>query len=290
MQDLITRFRSRHDLHQSRMHASAMKGIGWETYGKPGEQIFLRRFGPLVTAKMQRPQKFDTDYLRQFRKTYKTLGFYLEPGLNSTITGSYKWLGFHIEPFAQSKTSLVDLSLAKEDLLKSFSQKTRYNINYALKKNIVKIKSFPLNKISSQANDDFLSLRSDWSKRKQVIGYPEDFLRAIMTGYKDHGWLHLAYINKVAEAALLVLENDRVATYYCAFSSLAGYHHFAPTLLTWVSMLTAKEAGCDIYDFGGIYDPRYPKMYKKWLGFTKFKDGFHPTYVEYPPSHVQFFW
>lgn len=267
-----------------------MAGIGWETYGKPGEQIFLRRFGPLVTAKMQRPKKFNTDDIRQFRKTHKTFGFYLEPGLKSVTNGSRKWLGFHIEPFAQSKTSLIDLSPKQDVILKSFSQKTRYNINYALKKRVVTVKSSKLNRLSSRLSQDFYQLRADWSKRKQVVGYQEDFLRSIIAAYQDHGWLHLAYINGVAEAALLILENDHVATYYSAFSSLNGYKYFAPTLLTWKSMITAKNGGCDIYDFGGIYDPRYPKMYKKWIGFTHFKDGFHPTYVEYPPSHLQLFW
>lgn len=290
MKTLLNRYSTRLDLHQSPMHKVAMAGIGWETWGKPGEQIFLRRFGPINSAKMQRPKKFNLDEINDFRKSFRTTGFYLEPGLNCKISGKSKWLGFHIEPFAHSVSSLVDLAPGKDEILKFFSQKTRYNINYALKKEVVVIKSFPLSKLTAKARNDFFDLRASWSKRKNVVGYDEKFLTSIINGYRDHGWIHLAYIGSVPEATLLVLENDHVATYYSAFSSIEGYKHFAPTLLTWVSMLKAKRAGCDIYDFGGIYDHRYPKMYKKWIGFTKFKEGFHPTVVTYPTSHLKLFW
>jgi lipid II:glycine glycyltransferase (peptidoglycan interpeptide bridge formation enzyme) len=81
-----------------------------------------------------------------------------------------------------------------------------------------------------------------------------------------------------------------VATYYAAYAAPAGYKQFAPTLLTWTAMQVAKGRSCDIFDFGGIYDPRYPKMYKNWQGFTKFKSGFHHTTLSYPPTTLQLFW
>jgi lipid II:glycine glycyltransferase (peptidoglycan interpeptide bridge formation enzyme) len=57
-----------------------------------------------------------------------------------------------------------------------------------------------------------------------------------------------------------------------------------PSALVWEGMKTAKSLGCTIFDFGGIADPRYPGDYKKWVGFTKFKEGFSPTPLLYPPS------
>ena len=271
------------------MHAGAMQGIGWQTIGSPGEQIFLKKLGPVATSKYQRPKIIDLERLRHFRKKYRTLGLYIEPGLGTQILGNPNKLGHVVEPFAQSKTSLVDLELSQGLLLKSFHQKTRYNINLTLKKKLIEIKSAPLSKLSTSSLDDFYGLRESWSKRKHVYGYEYSFISSIIKNYAGSGSLHIAYISNVPHSTLLVLENDRVATYYLAFSTIQGYKHFAPTLLTWTSMLYAQNT-CDIYDFGGIYDPRYPRMYKKWQGFTKFKDGFHPTYVEYPQTHLQLFW
>jgi lipid II:glycine glycyltransferase (peptidoglycan interpeptide bridge formation enzyme) len=72
--------------------------------------------------------------------------------------------------------------------------------------------------------------------------------------------------------------------YYCAVSSKDGYAQKAPTALVWEGILAAKKAGCEILDFGGIYDPRYKDSYKRWTGFSKFKEGFSPTPFLYPPS------
>ena len=87
----------------------------------------------------------------------------------------------------------------------------------------------------------------------------------------------------------MIIKNQQTAIYYAAFSEELGYELFAPTLLTWTAMITAKNAGCHIFDFGGIYDPRY-RMYKKWQGFTKFKEGFSPTVVYYPPTQLLLGW
>jgi len=115
-------------------------------------------------------------------------------------------------------------------------------------------------------------------------------LQAVFTSYRDHATLHTAYLGDELIASLLILMHDRVATYYAAFATPEGYHQFAPTLLTWKAIQTAKENGCDVFDFGGIYDARYPGMYKKWQGFTKFKEGFNPTPLLYPRTYLKLFW
>jgi lipid II:glycine glycyltransferase (peptidoglycan interpeptide bridge formation enzyme) len=285
--DLLTRFTTRVDLHQSPMHRELMQLIGWETHGKPGNQLFLRRLGPLSIAKIQRPQNIDLSWLNQLRKQHHIFTLYIEPGLN---TVPEKSLGFSVEPFAHSATSLIDLKLTESALLTSFSQKTRYNITKTLKKNTIQIRSTPLAKLSESVMHDLFELRTSWSKRKGVVGYPEPFLRAVVKSYAKHGTLHTAYEGDECIAALLILSQDRVATYYAAFATPEGYRQFAPTLLTWVAIQTDKKNGCDIFDFGGIYDARYPKMYKKWQGFTKFKEGFSPTIVSYPPTYLKLFW
>ena len=51
-------------------------------------------------------------------------------------------------------------------------------------------------------------------------------------------------------------------------------------------MLQSKAEGCQIFDFGGVYDERYPKTYKGWKGFTVFKEGFSPLPVVFPEPRV----
>ncbi|GAB4026577.1 MAG: peptidoglycan bridge formation glycyltransferase FemA/FemB family protein [Candidatus Microgenomates bacterium] len=286
MTDLITRFKTRLDLHQSPYHATVMRKIGWCVDGKPGSQIYYRPVGPISVAKYQRGKMIDEDRLTQFRRRHKTLTTYIEPSLNSTYEK-----GFSVEPFAHSTTSLINLAQSKKSLLNSFSQKTRYNITHSLKASKITIDSIPLPNIGNQPMTDFFSLHKEWSKRKNVIGYSQELLEAILSSFDSDSTLHLAYDQAHnPQGALLILTYNSVSTYYAAFCTLTGYSLYVPTLLTWEAMLTAKDKGSDIFDFGGTYDPRYPRMYKKWQGFTKFKAGFNPTTIQYPPTKLHLFW
>jgi lipid II:glycine glycyltransferase (peptidoglycan interpeptide bridge formation enzyme) len=265
-----------------------MKEIGWHVDGKKDSQIFYRSLGPLTIAKIQRPKQIDFDWLKQFRRNHHTLTTFIEPGITFTDLSTPR--GFTVEPYAHSCTSLVDLTGVSRKVLESFSQKTRYNIVHTLKKGAIKVKTVQLGKISATEYSEFLVLHTVWSKQKNVIGHPLSLLRAVLKSYAQSGDLHLCYHGSSLVGSLLILYHDHVATYYAAFSSDEGYRLYAPTLLTWTAMETAKGNGCDIFDFGGIYDPRYPKLYKNWQGFTKFKSGFHPTVVSYPPTTLQLFW
>ena len=270
------------------MYATLMQEIGWRVEGSKGSRIFYRSLGPLTIAKLQRPKVIDPDWLKHFRTSHHTLTTYIEPCL-STKLPDFK-LGFAVEPFAHSSTSLIDLSGDSRKVLASFSQKTRYNIIHTLKKNNLNITTTLLGKLSNSQLDEFFALQNSWSKTKSHIGPPTYLLKAVFKSFAQSGDLHLCYKGLTLVGALIVLYHDYAATYYAAYATKDGYKHFAPTLLTWTAMQVAKEQGCDIFDFGGIYDPRYPKLYKNWVGFTKFKSGFRPTVISYPPTTLQLFW
>jgi lipid II:glycine glycyltransferase (peptidoglycan interpeptide bridge formation enzyme) len=266
------------------MYAHLMRELGWSVEGPVGSQIFYRSLGPIAIAKLQRPETVDLDWLKSFHRTHHTLTTYIEPKTNVNLPG------FPVEPFAHSKTSLIDLSPSEKNILLSFSQKTRYNITHTLKQNELKIVTTPLAELSPEQLESFYSLNTLWSHQKHVVGYSNSHFQAVFTAFAGHGDLHLRYLGGGLVGALLILYHDRVATYYAALASAVGYQHFAPTLLTWIAIQTAKTRGCNTFDFGGIYDERYPKLYKGWQGFTKFKEGFHPTPLSYPPTKLQLFW
>ena len=268
------------------MHARVMEDLGWQVVGQPGRQIFVRTLGPVGVGKIQRPKAINLNEIDKIRKKYHLLTLYIEPGLTTTSTN----LGIAVEPFAHSTTSILDLTLSEGQLLTSFSQKTRYNIAHTLKQKALNIRSTPLNKLADKEKAAFMSLRATWSRRKHVEGHSELLLGSVLHHYRGHGTLHTAWDSTDCLGALLILEHDHVATYYSAFATELGNRRFAPTLLTWLALETAKKNKCDIFDFGGTYDPRYPKMYKKWQGFTKFKEGFRPTTITYPPTYLKIGW
>ena len=285
---VVARFRARADLHQSPMHAAVLREIGWQTEDHNGSILFSRPLGPLTIAKFQRPRELDWEYIRHFRRTHHTLTTYVEPGIHTALDA--KLPGLRVEPFAHSATSLIDIQGDAKTILASFSQKTRYNVTHTEKKGELTVTSTLLGHLSVAEEDNFFSLHSDWSRQRHVVGYPASLLRAILKCFAEQGELHLAYRGRELVAALLTLYHDHVATYYAAFARPMGYKTFAPTLLTWRAIEQAKKVGCDIFDFGGIYDPRYPSMYRKWQGFTKFKEGFRPTVITYPETRLLLFW
>src|SRR3990167_2241494 len=80
-QNLFALFTMKHDLHQTPMHAEIMKTIHWQVYGKPGNQVFVRRIGPVAFAKAQHFDTLDPEFLRFIQKKERALLFQLEPAV-----------------------------------------------------------------------------------------------------------------------------------------------------------------------------------------------------------------
>ena len=109
-------------------------------------------------------------------------------------------------------------------------------------------------------------------------------MKAVLSAFKAESWCHFGEIDGKLESTALMLKVGKVMVYYCAVSSENGYSNRVPTALIWESIVTGKKLGCEFLDFGGIYDPRYVDEYKRWGGFTTFKEKFAPTPFLYPPS------
>lgn len=300
------------DIHQTPMYANVMRAIGWTIEGKPGSQIFVRKLGPIAVAKMQRPTKVDLSTIRNLRKKYRTITFQIEPALYSKVDGktynfpfttdneepntwisTWNSIGFShtVMPLAHSASSLIDLRQSESQLLESFSQKTRYNIRHAEKQQHITIHVVRLHSLDQKWRSEFLALRAEWSKRKNVMGYDEKFMNGVLHSFSQHGACLFAVDESgKTVATLLVLTTANTMIYFSAFSSVQGYALHAPTLLTWNAIVLAKELGMSIFDFGGVYDPRYTGTYKRWKGFTEFKERFKPVYFLYPKSYMKTGW
>jgi len=73
--------------------------------------------------------------------------------------------------------------------------------------------------------------------------------------------------------------------YWYGFTNDEGRTTLSQYTLLYQGILWAKKQGCKVFDFEGVYDPRFPD--KSWLGFSHFKRSFGGYEVEYPGCFVK---
>lgn len=305
-QSLFERFSKQIDMHQTVMYAQVMEQIGWKVIGKPGSQTFVRKIGPIGVAKIQRPSVLHLDELDEIRRSYHTILMQVEPSLSMKIgqklikfpetydkhTDISQWkshlravgLAKHVSPLAHSATSIIDLTLSEKEILEKMKRSTRYNIGLTKRNTNLKIFTIPLRDFTQRNHKDFFQILTDWSKRKHIYGFETKLMRTVLSAFNNESWCHFGAIDETLESIALILKVGKVMYYYCAVSSEKGYVNRVPTALVWEAIANGNKLGCEFFDFGGIYDPRYSSTYKQWIGFTTFKEGFGPTPFLYPLS------
>ncbi len=293
-------------MHQTPMYAQVMRDLGWLVIGKPGAQTFVRKIGPVAVAKIQRPSTFNLEELDEIRRKYRTILMQIEPSLSMKVgqklikfpqtydkqadisqwMNQMKVVGLtkHVSPLAHSATSIIDLSLSEKELLAKMKRSTRYNIGLAKRNKNLTIYTISLRKFTQKNREDFFQVLTEWSKRKGIYGFESKLMSAVLSAFNAESWCHFGEIDGRLESIALILKFGKVSFYYCAVSSEKGYSYRMPTALVWEAIITGKKLGCEFFDLGGIYDPRYPNMYKRWNGFTTFKEGFEPIPFLYPRS------
>lgn len=255
------------DLRQSSAWANYLKSIGWQVEKIDNTFIYIKKI-PLLGnfVKIQRPQNLNEGIINFINQKYKPFQFTIEPltKLNFKLTNS---------PSLPAKTLIINLQKSENELLKSFSQKVKYNIKLSKKKNVKITESKNILDFTNFWRSNFESKRFPFfSQQKNII--------AMQKAFGKNSKILLAKKDDKTIAALFLLYYDQVSYYLYAAASDAGRSNFAPTLLTWYAILLSKRTGCKIFDFDGIYDERFP--IKTWQGFTKFKYGFSKNEIEYP--------
>lgn len=195
--------------------------------------------------------------------------FYLDFGFRYSKTSSLP-----------SETIQINLKASEKQLLSEMHHKTRYNIGLAKRKG-VKAKVSQEIELFAQKWQKSAKERGMWlSQKREII--------SIFQSFKDRSHILLAFENKDPIAGILVIHSNSVSYYMYAFSTPDGRKKHAPTFLAWEAIKLSKAEGSSIFDFEGIYDPRYPL--KAWKGFTRFKKSFGGKDTEFPrPLHKFFF-
>ena len=190
------------------------------------------------------------------------------------------------------ETMIVDLTSPEEDMLARMKQKTRYNIKIAQKHN-VKIVSLDSAQMDPKI---FVSLLEETAMRngfrthggKYYLDMMDLFLGKPVSPQANSlsQKLYFAYYKGDVSAAALVVFFGGRATFLHGASSGQYRNIMAPYLLHWEIMRDAKRLGFAEYDFWGIVTPRTDKnQVKKWLGFSRFKEGFGGRVAEYPGAY-----
>lgn len=268
------------DLRQSPNWAKYLQQIGWRVEKINNSYIYLKHL-PIIGwyAKVQRPEKLDKVIINKIYGKYRSWQFLIEPkdGQQYKLVEE---LGFFAtsSPSLPSKTAIIDLKKSYDYLLKSFNQKTRYNVKLAIRKKVKIVES-----------EDIYYFAAFWryffeKKRFPFFSQQKNILAMYKTFGSDAKVLFAKKDNEVI-AGLFLLFYDRICYYMYAASDNEGRKNFAPTLLTWEAIKLAKKMKCKVFDFDGIYDERFPL--ETWKGFTKFKEGFKGKEIEYPGALVK---
>lgn len=173
-------------------------------------------------------------------------------------------------------TFWINLTKSEEELMKSFHPKTRYNIRYAQKKDVV-VKEDS----SDSAFERYLSLMRETVQRQGFYAHSEKyhrlmwrFLHSLPTAHNSSPIAHLLtaiYQNEITTAWILFVY-DKVLYYPYGASSEKHKNVMANNLMMWEAIKFGKKMGCTTFDLWGREEGK---------GFTKFKEGFSPQVVEF---------
>lgn len=309
--DLMTRFYSREDFHQSTAFAAVMESIGWSSIPVNQARVAVKQLGPVSLAKMQRATVIDFRELKKLRNRLHILRFILEPACAGDcidLSGKkhkfsflevkssentirlFSHLGFSQtkEHYAHTKTAILDLSVGMASLMSHFPSKTRYNIKIA-NRLLNTYKSIRFDQLTTEQKEDFFKLHTHWSSEKKIYGFSNDFLEKVITCFGPKGWMIQAVTNGKYSGGMMILIHDRIAYYFYTCTSAEGKVAHVPTGLAAAAFGQAINQGADIFDFCSVFDERFPNEHPRWRGFTQFKSRFLPVSVYYPPSFSRWF-
>ncbi len=191
---------------------------------------------------------------------------------SNLMTGGWQ---FSAEQIQFRNTVLIDLQPGEEDLLASMKQKTRYNINLAIRKG-VSIRT-------GKATDLEMLFRmyAETSIRDGFVIRNEEYYQEVWSTFLNNQQ-RASYDSPYAEALIAEVDGTPVAGviifrfankawYMYGMSSLAHRDKMPNYLLQWEAIKRAKAANCFVYDLWGAPD-EFTESDPLW-GVYRFKEG-----------------
>jgi peptidoglycan pentaglycine glycine transferase (the first glycine) len=205
-----------------------------------------------------------------------------EPGSNENQIGktvinhlrSDGWQ-FSEEQVQFRNTVLINLEQSEEELLANMKQKTRYNVNLAMRKGVTVRTGKPTDL------DMLFKMYAETSVRDGFVIRNDSYYREVWNAFMFHlGPKRLD--QPVAEALVAEVEGEPVAGviifryagkawYLYGMSRLAHRDMMPNYLLQWEAIKRSKAAGCTVYDLWGAPD-EFVDTDPLW-GVFRFKEG-----------------
>ncbi len=278
----------RRDYRQCGEYNDFFKTQGW-VVEKIGNTFILIRHLPLVGAviKIQRGDpEISLQKIDEVAKRHRAFLVKLEPNLETndprapSVLRNLKNFGCEESSWALCPTRTIHIDL-RPDLDEILAQ-TKKDVRRYLKKNQGKNFEFRRDK----GLEEFYPLlqKAGEAKGYHVPKVEELKLRwgafgsdlKLLLGYKE---------GKLLGGSLTLCRGETAAGIYMATSKEGLTEHF-PYSLMWESIKLSKQAGCELLDLDGIYDPRY-QTHKAWKGLTQFKKKFGGREVEFVGSFTK---
>lgn len=229
------------------------------------------KFSIGTTIRGQRPMESDLQEITKIAKENSAIFVKLEPNVlyNQTDADNLKsWDLVKGKTLFTPTSFWIDLTPPEEDLMKSFSSKTRYNIRLAQRHGVeVKIDN------SDEAFEKYLELTTETNKRQGFYSHTPKYHRLM--------WKHLK--EKIAHLLVARYRSEIISTWILfAYDGFLYYPYGASTdkykevmannLMMWEAIKFGKNLGLRTFDLWGREEGK---------GFTKFKEGYNPKVVEF---------
>lgn len=171
--------------------------------------------------------------------------------------------------FFTPTTFWIDLTKSEEDLLKSFTSKTRYNIRLAERKGVTVREDN-----SDKAFEKYLALTRETTQRQGFYAHTEKYHRLMWGVLKKAQIAHLmtaTYKGEIITTWILFVWKNFL--YYPYGASTEKHKEvMANNLIMWEAIKFGKKLGLTTFDLWGREEGK---------GFTKFKEGFSPKVIEF---------
>lgn len=166
-------------------------------------------------------------------------------------------------------TFWIDLIPSEDDMMKSFSSKTRYNIRLAVRNNVI-VKEDN----GDEAFENYLRLTRETVERQGFFAHSEKYHRLMWSILKKAKIAHLltaTYQNEIITTWILFVWQDFL--YYPYGASTEKYKNvMANNLMMWEAIKLGKKLKLKTFDLWGREEGK---------GFTKFKEGYNPKVIEF---------
>lgn len=146
------------------------------------------------------------------------------------------------------RTLVIDLSQPEGAILAQMKQKTRYNLNLALKKGVEVYRDVDV--------APFYRLMTLTGERDAFEIHSLGYYRSAIEIFAPRGKCALFYARYQGEilAGLMAFAHGQRAWYFYGASSDQQRQVMAPYLLQWEAMRWARQQGCRTYDLWGVPD------------------------------------